>query len=70
MCGYQWTPERRAARAVQVRLLKPWEKATGPKTAEGKARVSQNSYRGGPYRAAIAKARRAEALLAEDARAL
>ena len=26
---------------------KPWEKSSGPKTPEGKAKVSQNAYKGG-----------------------
>ena len=26
---------------------KPWERSTGPRTAEGKAKVSQNAYTGG-----------------------
>ena len=42
-----WTPERRARQAELIRIWKPWQRATGPRTAEGKARVSQNSYRGG-----------------------
>lgn len=41
-----WTPERRARQAEAIRRWKPWEKSTGPKTAEGKARVSRNAYKG------------------------
>ncbi|MDQ3562936.1 MAG: hypothetical protein M3436_01940 [Pseudomonadota bacterium] len=26
---------------------KPWEKSTGPKSEEGKAKVSQNGFKGG-----------------------
>jgi len=41
-----WTLERRRRQAELIRLWKPWEQSTGPTTAEGKARVSRNSYRG------------------------
>ena len=37
-----WTPERRARQRAIIARTKPWEKSTGPKTAEGKARSSQN----------------------------
>ena len=39
--------EMRAAAAARIRATKPWTKATGPRTQEGKAISSQNSYRGG-----------------------
>ena len=42
-----------------IRHWKPWERSTGPKTIEGKARVSRNAYKGG-----------ARALLRELARML
>ena len=42
-----WTPERRARQAELIHRWKPWERSTGPKTDEGKARVAQNAYRGG-----------------------
>ena len=35
------------ADAELIRQWKPWERATGPRTAEGKARVAQNGYKGG-----------------------
>lgn len=38
-----WTPERRAAQALRIKKQKPWLKSTGPKTAQGKARISQNA---------------------------
>lgn len=41
-----WTPERRARQAELIRKWKPWEQSTGPKTAEGKAKSSQNAYKG------------------------
>lgn len=45
--GNGWTPERRARQAELIQHWKPWDKSTGPSTAEGKARVSRNAYKGG-----------------------
>jgi len=45
--SYHRTPEHRALRAKLIRRWKPWEKSTGPKSAEGKAKVSRNGYKGG-----------------------
>jgi hypothetical protein len=42
-----WTPERRRRQAELIKSWKPWEKSTGPRTSEGKARVSRNAWRGG-----------------------
>jgi hypothetical protein len=42
-----WTPERRARLAEQIGNRKPWERSTGPKSADGKARVSRNAEKGG-----------------------
>lgn len=42
-----WTPERRAKQAALIRQWKPWEKSTGPKSAEGKAISSRNAWQGG-----------------------
>lgn len=41
-----WTPERRARAAALIRSRKPWERSTGPRTPEGKARSSRNADRG------------------------
>ena len=41
-----WTLERKQRHAELIRSWKPWEKSTGPKTAEGKASASQNAFRG------------------------
>jgi hypothetical protein len=38
-----WTPERRARQAELIRAWKPWTKSTGPVTAKGKRKVSQNA---------------------------
>ena len=45
-----WTSERRARQTELIQKWRPWEKSTGPKTPEGKARVSQNAYKGGTWR--------------------
>ncbi len=42
-----WTPERRARQAALIRTWKPWERSTGPRTDEGKARTSRNGFKGG-----------------------
>ncbi len=43
----RWTPERRARQAALIRTWRPWERSTGPRSAEGKARVARNPYKGG-----------------------
>ncbi len=43
----QWTPERRARQAEAVSRWKPWERSTGPRTVDGKAKASRNAYKGG-----------------------
>lgn len=47
----QWTLERRQQQAQAIQRWKPWEKATGPRTVEGKAIVARNAFKGGkrPY---------------------
>jgi hypothetical protein len=42
-----WTAERKAKQAAAIQNWKPWTQATGPKTVEGKAIVSRNSFKGG-----------------------
>ena len=42
-----WTPERRARQVEAIKRWRPWEQSTGPRTADGKARVSRNAYKGG-----------------------
>ena len=44
---YFRTPEHRALQAQRIRQWEPWLKSTGPRTAEGRAKVSQNGYKGG-----------------------
>ncbi len=43
----RWTEERRKKQAEAIRRWKPWEKSTGPKTAEGKAVCAMNAVK--PY---------------------
>lgn len=42
-----WTPERRQRQAELVRQWRPWAKSTGPRSLEGKERVSRNAWKGG-----------------------
>lgn len=42
-----WTLERKQRQAELIKSWKPWEKSTGPRTSEGKARVSRNAWQGG-----------------------
>lgn len=42
-----WTLERRQRQAEAIKSWKPWEQSTGPRSAEGKARVARNAWRGG-----------------------
>jgi hypothetical protein len=42
-----WTPERRARQAKLIKTWRPWERSTGPRSAEGKAKASRNAWKGG-----------------------
>lgn len=42
-----WTAERRAQQVQAIRIWRPWERSTGPRSAAGKARVSRNAWKGG-----------------------
>ena len=44
-----WTPERKARQAALIQFWKPWERATGPRTAKGKARAARNAWKGGHW---------------------
>jgi DNA invertase Pin-like site-specific DNA recombinase len=39
-----WTPARRKRQSQLIRQFRPWERATGPRTPEGKARVAKNGF--------------------------
>ena len=66
MCN-GWTPERRARQAERIRAWRPWERSTGPRTAEGKARASLNAYRGAKRSETRALMRALSELLGEQA---
>lgn len=42
-----WTPERRRRQARMIHRWRPWERSTGPRTPEGKARAARRGYKGG-----------------------
>ena len=39
----RWTAHRRARKAVEIQLTKPWRRSTGPKTKAGKSRARLNA---------------------------
>jgi DNA invertase Pin-like site-specific DNA recombinase len=41
-----WTPARRKRQSEIIRQFRPWERATGPRTPEGKTRAAKNGLRG------------------------
>ena len=43
----QWTEEQKRRQSEKIRQLKPWLKSTGPKTEEGKKKVSKNNLKHG-----------------------
>lgn len=47
-----WSDERRARHAAAIRKWKPWERSTGPRTAEGKTKVAHNALKHGRRSAA------------------
>ncbi len=49
----RWTEAQRKERSEQMKARKPWLKSAGPRTAEGKAIVSQNALKSGLYAAEI-----------------
>lgn len=42
-----WTEERKQRQRELIQTWKPWEKSTGAKTLQGKARSSRNAYKTG-----------------------
>ena len=55
--SYVRTPEHKELRRQLIQRWKPWEKSTGPKTAEGKKRSAVRGYKGGQREQARAIAR-------------
>lgn len=44
--SYIRTEEHRELRRQMIQRWKPWEKSTGPKTAEGKQKSAKRGYKG------------------------
>ena len=42
-----WTRERRKRQSELIRTWRPWVNSTGPRTTTGKAKASQNAFKGG-----------------------
>ena len=42
-----WTPERCRRQSELIQSWRPWEKSTGPRSDEGKAKVARNAWKGG-----------------------
>lgn len=61
-----WTSQRQARQAELLRRLRPWERSTGPRTAEGKARTSRNAFKGGTRQRLRALARQVNFALREQ----
>ncbi len=47
MAARTWSLEQRRRQSEAIQNWKPWERSTGPKSPEGKARVSGNGWQGG-----------------------
>jgi hypothetical protein len=65
-----WTPERRARQADLIRAWRPWEKSTGPRSAEGKARSAARGFKGGHRAKLRAMTQRLSVALREQRQAL
>ena len=63
-----WSPERRQRQSELIRQWKPWAKSTGPKSPDGKERVSRNAWQGGhrPELRELARMVNAEVQFARD----
>ncbi|MGE0109718.1 MAG: hypothetical protein AB7S81_08180 [Bdellovibrionales bacterium] len=44
-----WTLERRKQQAEAIQRWQPWERSTGPRTAQGKEKASRNAFKGGGW---------------------
>ena len=49
MAARTWTLEQRRQQAEVIQRWKPWTRSTGPRTAQGKAKVSGNAYSGSEW---------------------
>lgn len=63
-----WSPERRQRQSLLIRQWKPWAKSTGPRSLDGKERVSRNAWKGGhrPELRELARMVNAEVQFARD----
>jgi hypothetical protein len=61
-----WTPAERLKQAELIRQWQPWNKSTGARTTEGKARVSRNAFKGGLHTRAQELLRDVSRLLREQ----
>jgi len=53
-----WTPARRERQSHLIRTWRPWERSTGPKSAEGKRRSAKNAAKHGARSGLILMAKR------------
>lgn len=53
--SHGWSPARREKARAAIHRWKPWQSSTGPRTAEGKARVGQNANKGAAARRAYSR---------------
>lgn len=47
MSARLWTSDQKQQQREVIQNWRPWEHSTGPRSNEGKARVSRNAYKGG-----------------------
>lgn len=47
MAARKWTKSQRAIQSRAIKRWKPWDSSTGPRTGQGKAASSRNSFRHG-----------------------
>jgi hypothetical protein len=59
-----WTQERKAKQRAAISRWRPWEKSTGPRSKQGKARVGKNAWKhGNRSRTAMAESAAIRAML-------
>lgn len=61
-----WTRQRRQRQSKAIRSWRPWEKSTGPRSAEGKAKVARNADKGGEWRRLRAEVKEWQRLLRQQ----
>ena len=44
-----WTKDRKARQALAIQQWRPWDRSTGPKTPEGKAKSAENGKWSRPW---------------------